>query len=261
MNLGSITPVILTFNEENNIRRTLDCLRVFKRVIVIDSISDDSTLNIVSEYPNALVFRRAFDSHSSQWNYGLEQVETPWVLSLDADYQITEEFINEIKRIQTQDSCVGYKQRFKYVLDQKVLVGCLYPPRVCLFRKNSATFYQDGHTQRLKAQGRILDMKSPILHDDHKSLRRWLDNQIRYSEHEVFCLLKKKSNQLRPIDRLRKTFFLMPVLTVPYCLFVKGVILNGVAGWRYVLERTLAEIIISLMLIERYRKSHENNRN
>lgn len=95
--LEEITPLILTYNEENNINHTLEKLKWASKIIVIDSYSTDTTLEILSSYPQVEVFPRKFDTHATQWNYGLEKVATEWVLSLDADYIVTDVLITEIK--------------------------------------------------------------------------------------------------------------------------------------------------------------------
>lgn len=261
MNLDLITPLILTYNEEKNIGRTLDCLKEFSRILVIDSFSDDRTLKIMEQYRNVSIFQRKFDTHTEQWNYGLEQAETEWVFALDADYEVPDEFIREIKELTPSEECKGYENSFKYVIHGKKLIGCLYPSRICLFRKKYAKYYQDGHTQRIQIEGHVSKISSYILHHDRKTMKRWIDNQIQYSEREVVHLLSKNPQELRLVDRFRKKLVVMPLLVVPYCLIFKGVAFNGVAGWKYALERALAEIIISLMLMEKYLENYENNRN
>ena len=86
MNLAEITPLILTWNEEANIGRTLEGLTWAARIVVVDSGSTDGTAALVARHPNAELVYREFDNHAAQWNFGLDQVDTPWVLALDADY-------------------------------------------------------------------------------------------------------------------------------------------------------------------------------
>ena len=96
--IDNITPLILTFNEAPNIGRTLEQLRWARDIVVVDSFSDDATLEIVSTFPQARVFQREFDSFAGQCNFGLSETEiqTEWVLSLDADYLLTPEMIEEL---------------------------------------------------------------------------------------------------------------------------------------------------------------------
>jgi len=97
--IDSVTPLVITYNEAANIARTLDRLLWARRIVVIDSGSTDETLQILRSYPQAEVIHRAFDDFASQCNFGIDQVETPWVLSLDADYELSTGFLDEIQRL------------------------------------------------------------------------------------------------------------------------------------------------------------------
>src|SRR6476619_2943691 len=93
--LTEITPLILTYNEAPNIGRTLEQLRWARDIVVVDSFSDDETLEIVSGFPQARVVQRKFDTFAAQCNFGLTEagIATEWVLSLDADYELTPELV------------------------------------------------------------------------------------------------------------------------------------------------------------------------
>ncbi len=67
----------------------------------------------------------------------------------------------------------------------RTLRGSLYPPRQVLFRTEAAGFEQDGHTQRVRVAGASGTLRTPVLHDDRKSLRRSLRNQALYAEREA----------------------------------------------------------------------------
>ena len=99
-----ITAMILTFNEAPNIQRTLEKLAWAADIVVVDSGSTDGTLEILKSFPRVRVFTRRFDSFAAQCNYGLQQVRTDWVLSLDADYVLTDELVTELG---TLDSSVA----------------------------------------------------------------------------------------------------------------------------------------------------------
>src|SRR5689334_20185942 len=86
-----VTPLILTFNEEANIDRVLDKLRWAHRIVIVDSFSIDATLEIARRFPQVEIFQRAFDNHVDQWNFGLSQVTSEWVLTLDSDYVLSDD--------------------------------------------------------------------------------------------------------------------------------------------------------------------------
>src|SRR5882724_13168817 len=131
--LEKITPVILTYNEAPNIGRTLDQLQWARDIIVIDSGSTDETLAILRRYPHVRVVHRDFDSFASQCNFGLTQVRTEWVLSLDADYELSEELVRELQQLQLPQDVSGYRAAFVYRIHGRPLRGTLYPPRTVLY--------------------------------------------------------------------------------------------------------------------------------
>jgi glycosyltransferase involved in cell wall biosynthesis len=248
--LEQVTPLILTYNEAPNIQRTLQKLTWANRIVVIDSYSTDETLEILSSYPKVEVFKRKFDTHATQWNYGLEQVKSEWVLSLDADYVLTKELINEISNLPLDTTIDGYFAKFKYCVFGKPLRSTILPPREFLFRKNKAIYIDDGHTQLLKNQGQSSQLSAYIYHDDRKPLSRWLWAQERYMVIETKKLLETPNNELSLSDRIRKRKILAPLIIFVYCLIVKGAILDGWQGWYYTFQRVLAEVLLSIHLIE-----------
>ncbi|MEM7603550.1 MAG: glycosyltransferase [Verrucomicrobiota bacterium] len=140
MESNEITPVILTYNEAPNIGRSLERLTWASRVVVVDSGSDDETASICDQYPNTELIVRAFDDHSLQWNFGIDQVATEWVLALDADYLVAEGFANEIEGMDLEESVSGLLADFRYLVFGKALRGCLYPSKVVLFRKERCQY-------------------------------------------------------------------------------------------------------------------------
>src|SRR5690348_17949890 len=91
--IEEITPLIITYNEAPNIARTLDRLSWARRIVIIDSGSTDGTLEIIGSYSQTEVIYRRFDDCASQWNFGNEQIDRGWILSLDADYELSEVLI------------------------------------------------------------------------------------------------------------------------------------------------------------------------
>lgn len=248
--LKKITPLILTYNEAPNIDRTLQNLSWAETIIVIDSYSTDETLEILSCYPQVKVLQRKFDTHTLQWNFGLEQVESEWVLSLDADYIVTDELTAEIASLQVDEQVNGYAARFKYCVAGKPLRGTILPPRQVLFRKDKAIYIDDGHTQLLQLTGKSAMLVNYIHHDDRKSLSRWLWAQDRYMVIESKKLIETPASELSLGDRIRKQKVLAPFIILFYCLILKGGILDGWAGWYYAFQRVLAEMLLATRLIE-----------
>ena len=250
--LDHITPLILTLDEETNIERVLERLDWAREIVVVDSGSRDATRSLLARFANVRCVERAFDSHAAQWNYGLAAtgIATDWVLALDADYVLTDALIEELRALTPDAGVAGYRVPFRYCVFGRTLRGTLYPPVVALYRRASARYVQDGHTQRVQIDGRVEALRSFILHDDRKPLSRWLAAQARYARLEADLLGKKSWREVGWPNRLRKLHVVMPPLAFVYCMTVGRGILDGWPGLHYALQRALWEVLLSLALIE-----------
>jgi len=245
--LDQITPLILTYNEAPNIPRSLEALSWAKDIVVVDSFSDDNTVEIAKSFPQVRVFHRAFDCHRNQWEFGLREtgISTPWVLALDADYVLSNELIAELNNLTPGTQTTAYRASFVYCINGKKLRSGIYPPVTVLYRREEATYIQDGHTQRVEVDGAIEHLQAPIFHDDRKSLKRWFNSQAKYTELEAQKLRAADPAQLAFADRLRRWRFIVPPVMLVYCLFVRGGILDGWPGFYYAFQRAMAEAMLS----------------
>jgi len=250
--LNQITPVILTYNEAPNIGRTLEMLSWARDIVVVDSFSDDQTTTIIEQTPHARVIQRELDCLANQWNFALTQcgIATEWVLALDADYLLTTQLVEELKHLQPASDVRGYRANFVYCVNGRSLRGSAYPPVTVLYRLDSARYRQDGHSQRVVIEGPVFDLTSKILHDDRKSLSRWLRSQDKYMQLERRKLLESPLQDLGWSDRIRRLRVVAPFAILVYCLFIKGAILDGRAGIYYAFQRLLSELLLSLYLFE-----------
>lgn len=251
--VDEITVLILTYNEEPNIGRTLDALSRYSDILVVDSGSTDATRSIVARYSNARCVIRPFDTHAQQWNYGLSAcgIERHWVLALDADYVLPPELVDEIAGLSPSPRTGGYSAGFRYGVFGKHLRAGLYPPVVVLYRRAQAMYVQEGHTQRAVVSGDVHTLSSRIDHDDRKPFFRWISSQQKYARLEADYLLATPQVNLGRNDRIRLKAWPAPILVFLYTLFAKRCLLDGWHGWYYVLQRTLAEIMVALEIVDR----------
>jgi glycosyltransferase involved in cell wall biosynthesis len=255
-----LTVLVLTYNEHENIERTLSALAWAPRVLIVDSFSDDDTCERARAFPNVEIVQRLFDTHTEQWNFGLAQVTTPWVLTLDADYEVSPALVKEMAEIQSGTDFAGFAARFKLRIFGRVLRSALYPPRTVLFQKQHASYRPDGHTQLLHVTGAIRLLAGVIFHDDRKPLSRWIRSQDRYTKIEARHLISTPNDRLKARDRLRKRIYYAPGVMFFYLLFCRGLILDGWPAWYYVFQRTLAEMLLSLRLITERERLEEDLR-
>src|SRR5262245_61933904 len=231
--LKQITPLILTWNEAPNIARTLDQLRWAHDVVVLDSFSNDETLELVSQFSNVRVFQRVFDNFAAQWQFGLQEtgISTQWVLALDADFILTEEMVEELEALQPPDAIAAYRAPIAYCIQGRRLRSSLLPPLTVLYRLNGASCLPDGHTYQVVVPGETGRLRSSILHDDRKPFNRWLAAQQGYTALEGQKLLTSDESQLGLPDRIRRLRVVAPVAVLFYCLILRGGVLDGWAGF------------------------------
>lgn len=250
--LDQITPLVLTFDEEANIARTLEALSWAEDLVVVDSGSTDDTRAILDSYGGVRTFERPFDTHAGQWSFALTEtgVRTEWVLALDADQILSDGLISELSELSPSTDVAAFEASFVYCVFGRPLRGTLYPPKVVLFRKSCAKFFQDGHAHRTRINGQVKRLREPVYHDDRKPLSRWLASQAGYAKLEARKLFDTPPSELSIPDRLRRTAVLSPPAVLFYCLFIKGCVLDGWPGWYYALQRMAAETAISLAVLD-----------
>jgi glycosyltransferase involved in cell wall biosynthesis len=252
-----ITPLVITFNEASNIARTLNQLTWARRIVVIDSGSTDGTIEIVRSYPQAELIHRPFDDFANQCNFGISQVSTGWVLSLDADYELSDDLVKELKRLCPDAETAGYDVRFVYRIYGHALRASLYPPRVVLYRREKGRYQSEGHGHRVIVSGKIVPLANVIFHDDRKPLLRWLSAQQHYAAKEAEYLLAVDGGSLKQSDRIRLIAWPAPFMVFLYALLFKGCLLDGWRGLYYALQRLLAETMIALEIIDRRLKNQD----
>jgi hypothetical protein len=251
--LAQITPVILTLNEAANIGRVLEKLTWARDIVVVDALSTDATVSLVTSVSAARVFQRPFDSHAMQWTYALTEtnIETEWMLALDADYVLTDGLVAEMAALDPGAAVSGYSVGFDYCVAGRPLRGSLYPRGIVLFRRGKAHYVQRGHTQRVVIDGTVGRLVGRIRHDDRKPLARWLSSQQRYARLEAAHLLTALRSSLGRTERIRLLGWPAPILVFLYTLLWKGCLLDGWRGWLYVLQRTMVETMIALEIVDR----------
>jgi hypothetical protein len=95
----------------------------------------------------------------------------------------------------------------------------------------------------------VLPLRGRIYHDDRKPLARWIVSQQRYAREEAEFLLTQPG--LGRADRVRRTGWAGPIAVFFYTLLVKRCLFDGWPGWYYVFQRTVAELLLALELIDR----------
>lgn len=213
--MATIAALLIAYNEEKNIRDCLDSIKWCDEIVVVDSYSEDKTVEISREFTEK-VYQREFDNFAAQRNYALEQVKSDWVLVIDADERVTEELKLEIKKVVSSDKPVqGYKiARKNYFLGKWIKYCGWYPDYTLrLFRKKGATYSGQVH-EGLNIVGEIPNLKNALIHYTYDNLDHYLEKINHYTTLAADDMyLKGKEKRLsyillRPVFEFVKKYIL-----------------------------------------------------
>ena len=190
--MADLTIIILTKNEEQNLKKCVESFRcVAKRVVIIDSFSVDCTVDLAKEL-GIEVYKHEFESHATQFNWAIENInlDTEWVAKVDADEEFTEELTTEIecKLDKLPDSVKGVILRRRvYFMGRWIKHGGKYPELLLrIFRVGygmSEMKMMDEHL--IITDGDVIQFEHDFIDNNKKNLEWWINKHNWYSNKEV----------------------------------------------------------------------------
>jgi glycosyltransferase involved in cell wall biosynthesis len=151
--MQTLTVIIPTYNEENYIADCLQSVSFANQIIIVDSYSTDTTLQITKNY-SCEVIQRKFDNFSNQKNAAIALAKSNWILFLDADERITEKLKIEILETINNATCSGYKLRFPHFYMNRFLYHTENKVLRLVKNENNIHFEGDVH-EKLIIEGKI----------------------------------------------------------------------------------------------------------
>lgn len=274
--LSVVVPVL---NEERNIRDALESVTWADEIWIVDSRSADRTTEVAREYTDRVV---QFD-YRGDWpkkkNWALASLpfRNEWVLVLDADERVPVELREEMSAAIKDPSFDGYyiDREFHFLGKQ---LGCFSPDWNLRLFKHRFGRYEilivDGAPstgdnevhEHVRLEGKAGYLRHPLLHQDERPLRDWVDRHNRYSDWEValyrqfrrepLVLNPIKLVNLEPVWRRRalKRIWVRlpfrPFLRFFYWYFVRRGFIDGYRGFLYSVFMGFHEFIIGMKLYE-----------
>ncbi|HEY6969525.1 MAG TPA: glycosyltransferase family 2 protein [Candidatus Angelobacter sp.] len=183
----NLSVCIITFNEENNIGRTLESVKeIADEIIVVDSGSTDSTVSIAQSY-GAKVFVEKWKGFARQKNSALDKANCDWILSLDADEEVSKELLESIKAVfksgKTPVECDAYTMnRRNLYLGRWIKHAGYYPdPKMRLVRRKLAEFELRAVHEDMKRLPRTSHLGGDLIHHAYPTLEGFIEHANRYS--------------------------------------------------------------------------------
>lgn len=199
--MADITAIILTRNEEDYIG---DCIKsiesIVKRIVVVDSYSDDNTVDIAKK-AGAEVYQHEFYNHAKQYMYAVDiaDVKTTWILKIDADERLTKESASELDAICNENANTdvnGIVLRFYNVfLGRPMLHGGMYPWKKLSVYKTGKGHIEDRNMDEhiILDLGESIDAKIDSIHLAFRGLTFFINKHNWYSTREAMDYFEHKN--------------------------------------------------------------------
>ena len=184
-----LSVAIITLNEEQNLPRTLPSVRWADQILVVDSGSTDRTVEIARSF-GATVLQHPWQGFAAQKNFAIAQCTGTWVLSLDADEELSPELQRQIRTLLPTDPPIDAiaLNRRNLFLGRWVKHGGFYPdPKLRLFRRTAARFaLQPAFEERpvhetIAFDGALQTLDFDLIHHAYPTLHDYLEHMDRYS--------------------------------------------------------------------------------
>jgi glycosyltransferase involved in cell wall biosynthesis len=178
---------IITHNEEANIARTLDSVKgIADEMIIMDSGSTDRTVEL-ARARGAKVFVEEWQGFSKQKNAAMAKASGDWILSLDADEEVSPELVTSIQKLlksgKVAPDCDGYLVgRKNLYLNRWLKRSGYYPDRkLRLVRRGMGEFEDRAVHESMHSTGTIGRLEGDLIHHAYSTLESFIDHANRYS--------------------------------------------------------------------------------
>lgn len=228
-----LSVAIITYNEEANIRRTLESVKWADEIIVVDSGSTDKTAAICRAYTDKVILQ-SWLGFARQKNFAIENATGDWILSLDADEPVEPALADELLGIISSPAALdGYRiPRRTFFLGKEVRFGGWYPDyNLRLFRAGKGRFEERAVHEAIKIRGEVGKTRHAILHYAYPDLASYMSSINKYSSLAAVVMAEQgvggfKTSWVNVLFRPAATFVLKHILRLGFLDGKRGLVLN-----------------------------------
>ncbi len=209
--MAKLSVIIITNNEEKNLVRALESVKFADEFVVCDSGSTDSTLEIARRY-NCKVVHSEFRGFGAAKQSALDNATGDWVLSIDADEELSEPLKSEIKAVLQQSDRDGYYlNRKSKFLGKWIAHSGWYPDWILrLFRREKGKFDRQLVHEGVQVEGKVGRLQGHLLHYTDPDISHYLAKMDRYTSLSAEILASEG-----------RRFHVSDVLFKPIAIFIK----------------------------------------
>ncbi len=190
---ASLSIVVITLNEAGNLPRTLASVRGMGEIVVVDSGSDDASVEIARDF-GARVFIEQWKGFAAQKNSAIDHAGGDWILSLDADEELSPALRREIEALLASEPPFAAWRipRLNHFLGVPLRHGGYWPdPKLRLFRRGAARFEDRPVHETMKTGEPVGQLTNPIIHRCYPAMEDYIDHMNRYSAAGAQILVEK----------------------------------------------------------------------
>ncbi len=193
MNKNPLSILIITKNEEDNLKELLPTLDFANEIVIVDSHSSDKTIQIAKQFTDK-VFTNSFESHAKQKNWGLNKTTNKWVFIIDADERITSKLSNElVQTIQKESNIVAYWiKRTNLFMDKYIKYSGWQSDKVIRLINTEFCQYNNALIhEEIDAKGKVGTLKNKLKHNTYKDFASYLDKINEYTSKKAIQRYEK----------------------------------------------------------------------
>lgn len=213
---ATITVIVPTYNEEDNIRECLESVKWADDIFVVDSFSTDRTVEIAREYTSHIV-QHEYVNSATQKNWAIPQCTTDWVMVVDADERVTPELRDRIQGILAHGTPYdGFRIRRMTIFFGKLIRHCgwHHDYLVRLWRRGKGRYEDLSVHADVLVDGSVGTIREHFLHNTYRSFDHYLEKFGRYTTWSAADLYKRGKRAtfgalaFRPMWRFFRMFIL-----------------------------------------------------
>ena len=190
--MGKISVIIITRNEEENIEPALKSVEWADEIIVVDSGSEDKTIDITKKYTNR-IYKKEWQGFVEQKKYALGLASYEWVLSIDADERVSPELKEEIMKKQPENFDGFNVRRRNYFFNREITTcGWDKDYQLRLFKKSKVDLKERLVHEGFEVYGKIGKLENVIIHNTFSSLHNYFRKVNDYTTLQAEEMYKSK---------------------------------------------------------------------